>query len=605
MTQKNRRQGRTGALIRRFIPYYKPYLNILTLDMFCALLTTACALVFPLIVRQITDLAVSDASSITLDIVLKLGGLYVGLLLLEAGSRFYMQSQGHIMGAKMERDMRSNLFAHLAQLSFSYYSDTKVGQIMARITSDLFDVTEFAHHCPEEFLIGFVNLVVSFVILSQMNLSLTIIIFLALPAMMLSIFLFNNKMRDTFKAARHQLGEINAQAEDSLLGMRVVQSFANEDLESQKFEAGNRSFLHLKKRQYRVMAGFHATTRLLNGTMNLLVIIAGAIYLSRGELTPGEFASYLLYINLLLNTVTRLVNFMEQYQRGLTGIERFFEIMDAPLEITNLPGARDLKDIKGEISLDQVTFRYTQDGPRVLDDVNLFVPAGQNVALVGPSGSGKTTLCNLIPRFYDVTEGRVLIDGQDVRSLTLKSLRGAIGTVQQDVYLFSGTVFDNIVYGKPGATLEEVQQAARRAGAHDFIMDLPEGYDTYVGERGVKLSGGQKQRLSIARVFLKDPPILLLDEATSALDNESEMLVQQSLEELARGRTTLTIAHRLTTIRNADVIWVLTDEGLMESGSHQELIAKKGLYYQLYQLYTEKEAKEEKAALASPGSPVL
>ncbi len=588
-------KGRTGALLRRFIPYYRPYLGILTLDMVCALLTTVCALVFPLIVRQITDLAVSDASSITLEIVLKLGALYVGLLLLEAGSRYYMQSQGHIMGAKIERDMRSNLFAHLAQLSFSYYSDTKVGQIMARITSDLFDVTEFAHHCPEEFLIGLVNLVVSFVILSQMNLTLTIIIFLALPAMMLSIFLFNGRMRDTFKAVRHQLGEINAQAEDSLLGMRVVQSFANEDLESYKFEEGNRTFLHLKKKQYRVMAGFHATTRLLNGVMNLLVIIAGAIFLSRGELTPGEFASYLLYINLLLNTVTRLVNFMEQYQRGLTGIERFFEIMDAPLEITNLPGATDLKDIRGEITLDQVTFRYTQDGPSVLDKVDLFVPAGQNVALVGPSGSGKTTLCNLIPRFYDVTEGRVLIDGQDVRALTLKSLRGAIGTVQQDVYLFSGTVFDNIVYGRPGATMAEVEQAARRAGAHQFIMDLPQGYDTYVGERGVKLSGGQKQRLSIARVFLKDPPILLLDEATSALDNESEMLVQQSLEELAQGRTTLTIAHRLTTIRNADVIWVLTDEGLMESGSHEELIRQQGLYYHLYQLYTEKEAREEEA----------
>jgi len=588
-------KGRTGALLRRFIPYYRPYLGILTLDMVCALLTTVCALVFPLIVRQITDLAVSDASSITLEIVLKLGALYVGLLLLEAGSRYYMQSQGHIMGAKIERDMRSNLFAHLAQLSFSYYSDTKVGQIMARITSDLFDVTEFAHHCPEEFLIGLVNLVVSFVILSQMNLTLTIIIFLALPAMMLSIFLFNGRMRDTFKAVRHQLGEINAQAEDSLLGMRVVQSFANEDLESYKFEEGNRTFLHLKKKQYRVMAGFHATTRLLNGVMNLLVIIAGAIFLSRGELTPGEFASYLLYINLLLNTVTRLVNFMEQYQRGLTGIERFFEIMDAPLEITNLPGATDLKDIRGEITLDQVTFRYTQDGPSVLDKVDLFVPAGQNVALVGPSGSGKTTLCNLIPRFYDVTEGRVLIDGQDVRALTLKSLRGAIGTVQQDVYLFSGTVFDNIVYGRPGATMAEVEQAARRAGAHQFIMDLPQGYDTYVGERGVKLSGGQKQRLSIARVFLKDPPILLLDEATSALDNESEMLVQQSLEELAKGRTTLTIAHRLTTIRNADVIWVLTDEGLMESGSHEELLRQRGLYYHLYQLYTEKEAREEEA----------
>lgn len=586
-TRKNSRS--TGALIRRFIPYYKPYLNILAMDLLCAVLTTVCALVFPLIVQRITDLAVQDFRSITLDIVLKLGLTYIGLLLLEAGSRYYMQSQGHIMGAKTERDMRSDLFAHLAQLSFSYYSETKIGQIMSRITSDLFDVTEFAHHCPEEFLIAGINLVVSFVILAQMNLALTLIIFMSLPVMLLSIVLFNHKLRDTFKACRFQLGEINAQAEDSLLGMRVVQSFANEELESRKFEAGNQTFLKLKKRQYKVMAGFHSTTRLLNGLMNLLVIVAGAFFLSRGQLSPGQFASYLLYINLLLNTVTRLVDFIEQFQRGVTGIERFFEVMDAPLEIKNSKDAKDLKDVRGEIILEDVTFRYEEDGAKVLEHVNMKVPSGQNVALVGPSGSGKTTLCNLIPRFYDATEGRVLIDGQDVKTLTLKSLRGNIGMVQQDVYLFSGTIFDNIVYGKPGAGIEEVVAAARHAGAHEFIMALPEGYDTYVGERGVKLSGGQKQRLSIARVFLKDPPILLLDEATSALDNESEMLVQSSLEALARGRTTLTIAHRLTTIRNADVIWVLTDKGLEESGSHEELIARKGLYYQLYRLYTQQE----------------
>jgi ATP-binding cassette subfamily B protein len=557
-------------------------------------LTTVCALVFPLIVRQITDLAVSDIHSITLDIVVKLGLLYVGLLMMEAASRYYMQSQGHIMGAMIERDMRSNLFSHLAQLSFSYYSDTKIGQIMARITSDLFDVTEFSHHCPEEFLIAGINLVVSFIILSGMNLALTLIIFLSLPAMLVSIIIFNRRMRDTFKACRYQLGEINAQTEDSLLGMRVVQSFANEDLESQKFEQGNQTFLQLKKKQYHVMAGFHSTTRLLNGLMNLLVIVAGAFFLARGQLSPGEFASYLLYINLLLGTVTRLVDFAEQFQRGITGIERFFEIMDAPLEIKNSLNARELKDIRGEITLENVTFQYDEGNTKVLDQVNLHVPSGQNVALVGPSGSGKTTLCNLIPRFYDVTHGRVLIDGQDVRDLTLKSLRGSIGTVQQDVYLFSGTVFENIVYGKPGAPMDEVIAAAKRAGAHAFITALPNGYETFVGERGVKLSGGQKQRLSIARVFLKDPPILLLDEATSALDNESEMLVQHSLEELAKGRTTLTIAHRLTTIRNADVIWVLTDHGLEENGSHTELIKKKGLYYQLYRLYVEKDEQENK-----------
>ncbi|NLW20900.1 MAG: ABC transporter ATP-binding protein [Clostridiales bacterium] len=592
----------TAGLIRRFIPYYRPYLRILSLDLLCAVLTTVCALVFPQIVRQITDLAVSNLQGITLEVVLKLGAIYLGLLMLEAGSRYYMQSQGHVMGAMIERDMRSHLFAHLAQLSFSYYSDTKIGQIMSRITSDLFDVTEFSHHCPEEILIALIHLVVSFILLSRMNLALTLIIFLSLPFMLISIVLFNRKMRDTFKACRYQLGEINSQAEDSLLGMRVVQSFANEELEGEKFEQGNQTFLQLKKRQYHVMAGFHSTTRLLNGLMNLLVIVAGAIFLSRGQITPGMFASYLLYVNLLLNTVTRLVDFAEQFQRGITGIERFYEIMDAPLEIRDSPDARELSDVRGEITLENVTFRYNEDSAKVLDQVNLHVPSGQNVALVGPSGSGKTTLCNLIPRFYDATQGRVLVDGQDVRGLTLKSLRGKIGTVQQDVYLFSGTVFENIVYGRPGASMQEVEQAAKRAGAHAFIMELPDGYHTHVGERGVKLSGGQKQRLSIARVFLKDPPILLLDEATSALDNESEMLVQQSLEELARGRTTLTIAHRLTTIKNADVIWVLTDKGLEENGSHEELMRKRGLYYQLYQMYTEKE-EQHKAQLDAVMAP--
>lgn len=594
------KSSRASGLIRRFLPYYRPYRRILFASLACAVMTSASGLIFPLIVREITDRAVSDIASLTLPFILRVGGFFLLLQLLDAGCRYYMQSRGHIMGAMMEKDMRSDLFSHLSQLSFSYYSNTKVGQIMARITSDLFEVTEFAHHCPEEFLIAGVNLTVSFILLSSMNLKLTLIIFLILPVMLVSIFLFNHRMRATFRACRHQVGEINAQMEDSLLGMRVVQSFANEDLEGEKFEQGNRTFLNLKKKQYHVMAGFHSTSRLLNGLMNLLVVVLGAWALSRGELSAGEFASYLLFINMLLATVSRLVEFMEQFQRGVTGIERFYEIMDAPREIRNLPGARPLQDVKGEITLDQVSFRYESESPCVLDEVTLHVPAGQSVALVGPSGSGKTTLCNLIPRFYDVTGGAIRIDGQDVRELTLKSLRGAIGTVQQEVYLFSGSVFDNIVYGKPGASREEVMEAAKKAGAHDFIQALPQGYDTHVGERGVKLSGGQKQRLSIARVFLKDPPILLLDEATSALDNESELLVQQSLEALARGRTTLTIAHRLTTIRNADVIWVLTDQGLEEHGSHEELMAKRGLYYRLYHLYSSNETKareQEKALL--------
>lgn len=593
------KSSRASGLIRRFLPYYRPYRRILFASLACAVMTSASGLIFPLIVREITDRAISDIASLTLPFILRVGGFFLLLQLLDAGCRYYMQSRGHIMGAMMEKDMRSDLFSHLSQLSFSYYSNTKVGQIMARITSDLFEVTEFAHHCPEEFLIAGVNLTVSFILLSSMNLKLTLVIFLILPVMLVSIFLFNHRMRATFRACRHQVGEINAQMEDSLLGMRVVQSFANEELEGEKFEQGNRSFLNLKKKQYHVMAGFHSTARLLNGLMNLLVVVLGAWALSRGELSAGEFASYLLFINMLLTTVSRLVEFMEQFQRGVTGIERFYEIMDAPREIRNLPGARPLQDVKGEITLDQVSFRYESESPCVLDEVTLHVPAGQSVALVGPSGSGKTTLCNLIPRFYDVTGGAIRIDGQDVRELTLKSLRGAIGTVQQEVYLFSGSVFDNIVYGKPGASREEVMEAARKAGAHDFIQALPQGYDSHVGERGVKLSGGQKQRLSIARVFLKDPPILLLDEATSALDNESELLVQRSLEALARGRTTLTIAHRLTTIRNADVIWVLTDQGLEEHGSHEELMARQGLYYRLYHLYSshETKAREQENAL--------
>ncbi|MDD4081295.1 MAG: ABC transporter ATP-binding protein [Eubacteriales bacterium] len=583
--------SRAAGLIRRFIPYYRPYRRILVTSLLCAVLTTVSGLVFPLIVREITDRAISDITSLTLGFILRTGGFFLALQLMDAGCRYYMQSRGHIMGAMMERDMRSDLFGHLSQLSFSYYSNTKVGQIMARITNDLFEVTEFAHHCPEEFLIGGVNLMVSFILLSAMNLELTLIIFLMLPVMFISILLFHGKMRATFRASRHQVGEINAQMEDSLLGMRVVQSFANEELEGEKFEEGNRTFLNIKKRQYHVMAGFHSTTRLLSGLMNLLVVVLGAIYLAQGRLTVGQFASYLLYINVLLNTVSRLVEFMEQFQRGVTGIERFVEIMDAPMEIQDLPGAKPLHDVRGEITFENVSFQYEDDSAYVLSGVNLKVPAGQNVALVGPSGSGKTTLCNLIPRFYDATEGRILVDGQDIRDLTLKSLRGAIGTVQQEVYLFSGTIYDNISYGKPGARREEVVTAAKKAGAHSFIEALSQGYDTHVGERGVKLSGGQKQRISIARVFLKDPPILLLDEATSALDNESELLVQRSLEELAQGRTTLTIAHRLTTIRNADVIWVLTDQGLEEHGSHEELMQKGGLYYRLYHLYASNDAK--------------
>jgi len=500
-----------GYNLRRFLPYYRKHRLVLTLDLVCALLTTVCELVFPQIVSAITDQAVSDPSKITFAFVLRPALFYVFLRLLDAGAFFYMQSMGHIMGAKIETDMRSDLFGHLQQLSFSFYNNTKIGQIMSRMTSDLFDVTEFSHHCPEEFLIAAFKIGVTFIILLSVNVPLTLLIFIMLPALLVTTYKFSGKLKETFSSCRWQLGEINAQTEDSLLGMRVVQSFANEDIENEKFSRGNQTFLKLKKKQYKVMAAFHITTRLMDGLMNITVVVAGALALSAGYITAGQFLSYLLYINMLLAAIRRLVEFTEQFQRGMTGIERFQEIMDAPLEIRDAEGAKALTGVKGEIRFENVSFRYKDaEDAEVLSHVNLTVPAGQNVALVGPSGSGKTTLCNLIPRFYDVTSGSVLIDGQDVKNLKLKTLRGAIGMVQQDVYLFSGSVMDNIIYGRPGASREEVILAAKRAGAHEFISALPQGYDTHVGERGVKLSGGQKQRISIARVFLKDPPILLL-----------------------------------------------------------------------------------------------
>jgi ATP-binding cassette subfamily B protein len=458
---------------------------------------------------------------------------------------------------------------------------------MARITGDLFEVTEFAHHCPEEFFIAAIKIIASFIILAGMNIWLTLMVFILLPLMLLFARIFNKRMRKAFMDSRHQVGELNAQVEDSLLGIRVVKSFANEPMEEEKFRDGNQLFLQTKRVAYKAMAGFHTTTRVFDGLMYILVVIVGALFIIGRKITPGDYMAYLLYVSTLLTSIRRIVEFAEQFQRGMTGIERFCQIMDAPREITDAKDAKVLQNVKGEIGFENVSFGYADDGKQVLANLNLSVKAGENVALVGPSGSGKTTLCNLIPRFYDVTAGRITVDGQDVRNLTQKSLRENIGMVQQEVYLFSGTVYENIAYGKPGATREEIEMAARQAGAHEFILELPDGYDTFVGERGVKLSGGQKQRVSIARVFLKNPPVLILDEATSALDNESERIVQKSLETLAKGRTTFTIAHRLTTIRNATVIWVLTDKGVEEQGTHAELMEKKGVYYNLYHMYTE------------------
>ena len=576
-----------GHLLKRFLPYYGKYKKEIIFDLFCALFTTGCEIVFPLIVRAITKQAVADYTAITTGWVLKLGAIYLALRIIDAAANHFMQYGGHVTGAKLETDMRTDLFDHLQQLSFSYYNETKVGQIMARITSDLFEVTEFAHHCPEEFLIAGVKIIAAFIILCGMNVELTLLIFLLLPFMLVFTRYFRRKMRAAFRESRHQVGEINAQVEDSLLGVRVVKSFANEDVEREKFGEGNRKFFGFKRKQYRYMAGFNTVTRLFDGLEYITVVVVGALFLKDGRIRVEDYTAYLLYISTLITSIRRIVEFSEQFERGMTGIERFCEIMDAPVEIRDNPGAQDIGDVRGQVDFDQVSFHYSDDEDHeVLSHVDLHVAPGRNVAVVGPSGSGKTTLCNLIPRFYDVTGGKILIDGKDIQGITLRSLRGAIGMVQQDVYLFSGTVRDNISYGKPNATDEEIVLAARRAGAHDFICQLPNGYDTYIGERGVKLSGGQKQRVSIARVFLKNPPILILDEATSALDNESEMLVQRSLEELAKGRTTFTIAHRLTTIRNADVILVLTEKGIEEQGTHAELMKKGGIYHDLYSLYS-------------------
>ena len=580
------------GLIRRFAPYYRKYWKIVVFDLFCAALTTICELVLPLIATSITRRATTDLASLTVAFVLKLGGLYLVLRAIDAAANYYMQSVGHIMGSHIETDMRTDLFSHLQKLSFNYYSETKVGQIMSRMTSDLFEVTEFSHHCPEEFFIAGIKIVVSFIILCGMNVPLTLCMFAVLPMMLIATRYFNKQMRRVFKERNKQVGEINAQVEDSLLGIRVVKSFANEAIEEEKFDKGNKKFLEIKKRSYECMAAFATSNRIFDGLMYIIVVIIGALQIREGRLTAAEFTAYLLYANMLLNSIRRIVEFTEQFQRGMTGIERFFEIMDVPCEITDSPDAKPLGEVKGAVSFEDVGFHYGDNDHDVLHHLNLQVRAGESVALVGPSGSGKTTLCNLIPRFYDVTEGRIRIDGKNIKDVTLQSLRNAVGMVQQEVYLFSGSVYDNIVYGKPGASKEEVIAAAKMAGAHDFISALPDGYDTFVGERGVKLSGGQKQRISIARVFLKNPPILILDEATSALDNESERLVQQSLEKLAKGRTVFTIAHRLTTIRGADTIWVLTDKGVEEQGSHSELMKKGGLYAHLYEMYTD-EGKAE------------
>ena len=581
------REYTTAELIRRFLPYFKPYRKTLFTDLFCAALTTVCEIILPLIIRQITNTALADVALLTTQMILRLAFLYFALRVVDALANYYMADIGHVMGAKIETDMRRSAYAHLQRLSDTYFNNTKIGQIMGRITNDLFEVTEFSHHCPEEFFIAALKIVISFLILAQINVELTLMVFFFVPVMTIVCRIINKRMRGAFSRQRYRIGELNASIEDSLLGQKVVKAFTNEELETAKFEEGNQDFLKIKTYTYMLMGIFNTSTRIFDGLMYLTIIIGGGFFLMDGRILPGDMVAYVMYVSTLIATIRRIIEFAEQFQRGVTGIERFLQIMDADIEIFDAPDAKELVDPRGEIVFKDVSFEYPDDHNKVFKNLYLTIHAGEKLAIVGPSGGGKTTLCNLIPRFYDVSGGNITIDGQDIKELTLKSLRRNIGIVQQEVYLFSGTVYENIAYGKPGATYEEVKAAAKKAGADGFIQDLKDKYDTYVGERGVKLSGGQKQRISIARVFLKNPPIIILDEATSALDNESEYAVAKALQELSKGRTTLTIAHRLSSIRNSDRILVLTDEGIMEEGNHGKLMDQKGIYYRFYQMANE------------------
>ncbi|MBR6572999.1 MAG: ABC transporter ATP-binding protein [Clostridia bacterium] len=581
------RTYKSGELLKRFFPYYKKYIPTLIFDLFCAALTTLCEIVLPLIMRYITNTGIENVAALSLEMILRVGILYVILRIIDAAANFYMSYIGHVMGTKIETDMRRDAYAHLHKLSDSYFNNTKVGQIMGRITSDLFDVTEFSHHCPEEFFIAALKGIASFTILLSINVPLTILIFVIIPVMVFVCGKINKKMRATFRAQRVQIGELNARIEDSLLGQRVVKAFTAEGTEKDKFEKDNMQFFSIKKKSYRYMGSFHTATRVFDGIMYSSVVIVGSIFMLYGYINAGDLLAYLLYVTTFIATVRRIIEFAEQFQRGMTGIERFLQIMDADVEIFDEEGATELNKPKGDIEFKNVSFEYPDDHNRVFKNLNLEIKHGEKIAIVGPSGSGKTTLCNLIPRFYDVSGGEILLDGENIKRYTLKSLRENIGMVQQDVYLFSGTVFENIAYGKENATREDVIKAAKLAGADEFISALKNGYDTYVGERGVKLSGGQKQRISIARVFLKNPPIIILDEATSALDNESEYAVAKSLAELSKGRTTLTIAHRLSSIRNSDRILVLTEDGIVEEGNHDELLKLNGLYSKFYNMANE------------------
>ncbi|MDY6340037.1 MAG: ABC transporter ATP-binding protein [Saccharofermentans sp.] len=567
--------------LRKLISYYKPYMGTFLLDMFFAVVASAIALVVPLIVRYITSDVVymQDGAK---ERIIQLGIILVVLVVVQFFSNYYITNIGHVMGAKMEYNMRAEIFAHYQKLSFSFFDDQKVGQLMSRITNDLFDITELLHHGPENIVISLIKIVGAFIILMGISKYLTAAAFILLPLMFIFVFFLNRRMRRAFKENRQKVAEINSRTEDNLSGIRVVKSFANEEIEMAKFKEGNDAFLKTKKNSYLYLGLFQSGMTAFILLVNIVVIITGAILIADGLVEIPDFIAFLLYINTFTEPIRVIVDFTEQFQNGYTGFERFTEILNIEPDIKDKEGAVDLTDVKGDILFEDVSFKYKDGAHRVLRHINLDIEAGSYVALVGSSGGGKTTLCSLIPRFYDVTNGSIKIDGKDVRDIKLKSLRDHIGIVQQDVYLFAGTVIENISYGRPGATRDEIIEAAKLANAHDFIMELPNGYDTDIGQRGIKLSGGQKQRLSIARVFLKNPPILIFDEATSALDNESENIVKESLEKLAKNRTTIVIAHRLSTVRNAERILVLTENGIEESGTHDELMAKNGIYAGLY-----------------------
>ena len=582
--EKEKETGKEKGRIRQLARYYIPYKGLFFTDMFFAMLGAAITLVIPLIVRYITSTVVEKPLEQATGEIIRLGILMIAMVLVEMYCNFYIAYYGHVMGARIEHDMRNEIFGHYQKLSFAFFDNQKVGHLLSRITSDLFDISELLHHGPENIVISFIKLIGAMIILFVVNPMLACVPLVVIVVMLLFALVMNSRMKSAFKENRRRIADINSQIEDSLSGIRVVKSFGNETEEMRKFNAGNDRFVDSKKVSYRYMGIYNSGMGAFSTLITVISLIVGALLMTGGKLGAADLVTFLLYINNCTDPVKKLVNFTEQFQNGYSGYERFLEIMSIAPDIQDKPDALPLKNVQGEVTFENVSFHYEESKENVLSNVNLHVPAGDYVALVGSSGAGKTTLCSLLPRFYDVTEGRILLDGKDIRDVKLKDLRDEIGIVQQDVYLFAGTIIDNIRYGRPDATDEEVIRAAKAANAHEFIMELADGYDTDIGQRGVKLSGGQKQRLSIARVFLKNPPILIFDEATSALDNESEKVVQKSLELLAKDRTTFVIAHRLSTIRNAKRILVLTENGIAEEGTHKELLAKGGIYAHLYEM---------------------